>query len=62
MPLPVTVVTGFLGAYTTFSTFAFESVALMETRALVFAAANLVGSVLLGIAAVILGIIIARVI
>jgi len=55
-------VTGFLGAYTTFSTFAFESVALMETRALVFAAANLVGSVLLGIAAVILGIIIARVI
>ena len=53
-------VTGFLGAYTTFSTFAFESVSLMESRALLFAAANLLGSVILGVVAVIAGIMIAR--
>ncbi|MGH2458639.1 MAG: fluoride efflux transporter CrcB [Chloroflexota bacterium] len=53
-------VTGFLGAYTTFSTFAFESVSLLESRALLFAAANLLGSVLLGVIAVLAGIMVSR--
>lgn len=40
---------GFLGAYTTFSTFAVESVGLVRRRAYVQAAANMVGSPVLGV-------------
>jgi CrcB protein len=46
---------GFLGGYTTFSTYAFESLALIQTRAFLGAALNLVGSVVLGLIAVVLG-------
>ena len=40
---------GFLGAYTTFSTFAFESVGLVRRRAYVLATANVLGSTVLGL-------------
>lgn len=50
------VITGFLGGYTTFSTFAYESVTLWERGELVLALANMTGSVVAGFAAVFLGI------
>ena len=51
---------GFLGAYTTFSTFAFESVALVRRRAFVLAAANMLGSTVLGLLGAWIGAMIAR--
>jgi fluoride exporter len=51
---------GFLGAYTTFSTFSFESLALIEERAYLLAMANMVGSVILGLTAALGGMIVAR--
>ena len=51
---------GFLGAYTTFSTFAFESLVLIEDRAYLVAVANLLGNVVLGLIAVALGVVIGR--
>lgn len=36
---------GFLGAYTTFSTFAFETMRMVENGALLYAAANVVTSI-----------------
>jgi CrcB protein len=53
-------VTGFLGAYTTFSTFSFETFVLIQERSYLLALANMVGSVLLGLIAVLLGVIAAR--
>ena len=47
--------TAFVGAYTTFSTWMLESQRLAEERQLGIAAANIVVSVLLGVAAVLLG-------
>jgi CrcB protein len=47
---------GFVGAYTTFSTFAYESNTLLEQGASLYATANLLGSLLLGLLAVRLGI------
>ena len=43
--------TGFCGAYTTFSTFSFESVRLLEDGRIVDAAGNVVMSVAVGLAA-----------
>jgi CrcB protein len=40
---------GFVGAYTTFSTFSYETIRLIQDGAYAFAAANVIGSVLLGI-------------
>ena len=51
---------GFLGAYTTFSTFMLESWRLVEEGAYALAAANLVGSVGLGLVAVVLGLAVGR--
>ena len=51
---------GFLGAYTTFSTLSFETYRLVEDRALGLAAANMLGSCAAGLAAVYVGIVIAR--
>ncbi len=52
--------TGFLGAYTTFSSWMFESVQLIEAGEIARAAANVLGSVAAGLLAVWLGIVLAR--
>jgi CrcB protein len=54
--LRLAVAVGFVGAYTTFSTFAFETNGLLEDGAGLKALANIVGSVVLGLVAVRLGI------
>jgi fluoride exporter len=46
---------GFLGAYTTFSTFAFETVRLAEDGALLLAVANITASLISGLVAVYAG-------
>ena len=50
---------GFVGAYTTFSTFEYESMRLLQDGELLWALINLVGSVLTGSVAVLVGIILA---
>ena len=52
---------GFIGAYTTFSTFMLESWRLVEDGAIALALANLVGSVVLGLVAVVAGLTLGRV-
>lgn len=52
--------TGVLGGYTTFSTLAYESVALLEQGAYVPAALNMFGSGALGIAVAVAGIALGR--
>ncbi|MFN0122116.1 MAG: fluoride efflux transporter CrcB, partial [Blastocatellia bacterium] len=47
--------TGFLGAYTTFSTFSYETLRLLETGRAALALAYALGSVLAGLLAVWLG-------
>jgi fluoride exporter len=54
------VVTGFLGGYTTFSSFAYESLKLWEDGSPRLSIANTVGSVAAGLAAVALGVALAR--
>ena len=54
------VMIGFIGAYTTFSTFMLESWVLIENGSYVPAIANLGGSVLLGLAAVFVGLTLGR--
>ena len=49
------VVTGLLGALTTFSTFGFESVALVKEGSVGLALANVLGNVVIGGVAVVLG-------
>ncbi|MEO5964473.1 MAG: fluoride efflux transporter CrcB [Candidatus Limnocylindrales bacterium] len=51
---------GFLGAYTTFSTFMLESWRLIEDGAWQLATVNLVGSVVLGLIAVLAGLALGR--
>ena len=51
---------GFLGAYTTFSTFSFESLVLMENGFWLLSLLNIVGSVVLGLMATLSGVMIAR--
>lgn len=55
------VLVGFIGAYTTFSTLALESWRLIEDGSYVLGAANLVGSVILGVVAVVAGLLLGRV-
>lgn len=54
------VLIGFIGAYTTFSTWMLESWRLVETGALTAAAFNLLGSTVVGIVAVVAGLVIGR--
>jgi len=51
---------GFLGAYTTFSTFSFENLALLQEGSYFLAFTNMAGSVILGLIAVLAGVIISR--
>lgn len=51
---------GFLGSYTTFSTLMFESVDRLENGDILTAAANLAGSVLLGLIATYVGLALGR--
>jgi fluoride exporter len=51
---------GFLGAYTTFSTWMLQSWALIEQGALISAGLNIVGSVVLGLLAVMAGLALGR--
>lgn len=51
---------GFVGAYTTFSTFSLETFRLIEDGAIGLAAANVVASVVAGLLAVYLGVAIGR--
>lgn len=51
---------GFLGAYTTFSTFALESWRMMEDGAWLYASANLIGSIVVGVLAVVAGVALGR--
>ena len=60
--LRASVTIGLLGAYTTFSTFSFETYRLAEDGAWALAAANVVASVALGISALYGGVVLARVI
>ena len=53
-------IVGFLGAFTTFSTYSAETIAFWESGRFGLAAANAVGSVLLGLVAVAAGLAIAR--
>jgi len=53
--LRIALTVGFLGAYTTFSTFAFETMRLSEDGAFVLAALNVFGSVVAGLLAVYAG-------
>jgi CrcB protein len=54
------VATGFIGGYTTFSTFEYETQRLTESGALWWGALNVISSVMAGYAAVQLGVILAR--
>jgi CrcB protein len=56
------VLIGFIGAYTTFSTLMLESWRLIEDGSYVLGAANLAGSIGLGIVAVVAGLVLGRVI
>lgn len=56
------VMIGFIGAYTTFSTLMLESWRLVEDGAIGAAIANLGGSVVIGLAAVFLGLLVGRLI
>jgi len=51
---------GFIGAYTTFSTFAFETLRLGEDGAVALALSNVVASVVAGIVAVWVGTVVGR--
>ena len=58
--LRVAVTIGFIGAYTTFSTFAYESLRQLEDGAVALATANIIGSVVLGVAAAWVGVVAGR--
>jgi CrcB protein len=60
IPLRLLIAVGFVGAYTTFSTFEFETLTLVETATWFRAFGNAFGSLFAGFAAVWLGVVLAR--
>jgi len=58
--LRIIITTGFLGAFTTFSTFSFETVMLLEDKSFLIAGLNIVSNLFAGILAVMLGIFLTR--
>lgn len=54
------ILTGFMGAFTTFSTFIFESVNLLATSQFFYAIANLTGQIIIGIILLWLGLYLGR--
>ena len=54
--------TGFCGAYTTFSTFTYESLVLIQNGSFLLALVNLFGSLVVGMAGVFLGFILGKII
>jgi len=54
------VLTGFMGAYTTFSSYMFESVALMQNGQWFAATGNIVGQTVLGVAGIVAGLALGR--
>ncbi|OHD57212.1 MAG: hypothetical protein A2Y33_07405 [Spirochaetes bacterium GWF1_51_8] len=58
--LRILFVTGFLGAFTTFSTFGWETSALVRDGEWLYTALNIAGSVILGIAMVFAGVFLAK--
>lgn len=59
--LRTAVTVGFIGAYTTFSTFTFETLRLIEDGSYLHAVLNVFGGILLGLVAVFLGVAVGRV-
>ncbi len=59
-PLKWLLITGFCGGYTTFSTFALENIQLMQNQQTLWAFIYSIGSIVLGVASVWLGMIIAK--
>jgi CrcB protein len=55
-PMYLAVAVGFIGAYTTFSTWTYDSEALMRNSEWLKAAANLLGSIVVGLIAVRMGV------
>ena len=53
--LALFIVVGFLGSFTTFSTFSFETVELARRQYLLLASANIIGSVVLCLSGVLVG-------
>ena len=58
--LRLTIAVGFVGAYTTFSTFEFETLELMQAGALLRALGNAFGSLAAGFVAVYLGVLLGK--
>lgn len=58
--LRTSITIGLLGAYTTFSTFSLETVRLLEDRVYLLALANIVGSIVVGLTAVAVGMALGR--
>lgn len=58
--LKILMTTGFLGAFTTFSTFSFETMILLEKNSFITAGLNILGNIFFGLSAVMIGILTAR--